>query len=128
MKTTQRKKSSLFPLALGVTGLGSLALHVALWFNGSFEEFGRGGWEHSGFLPHCPGPMGFGGLLGVFFVLLLIGGLFRMARGAHSGHHNQAPHHRLWVDPLADLAEAYAEGKITREQYAERKAVLEELA
>ena len=138
MKPT--KNSPLYAVALVVTGLGSLALGLLVWFLPPEQGFAAlaGGWmpwggRGRGFDFHGMGMMGPWGMipmvLGFLFVVFVIAALMR--RGRHHGHWHHGGmghhgHHPWGSDPLGELAEAYAEGKITREQYLERKTVLEE--
>jgi len=130
-----KKPSPLFWVALAVTGLGSLALGLLVWFLPPEQGYawmargwGRGAGAGGFGMGHMnPLPM----ILGFLFVVFVISMLVRRGRhghhGWHHGHHGPEGHgHPMFADPLSDLAEAYAEGKITREQYLERKAVLEE--
>ena len=123
------KKESFFQgkgwvASLLATGLGSSALMAGSmavgWSDGSLfsgRGFGRMGWGVA--MGHGPGMAVFG-LLG----LLLIVGLVVAATRRHPGLTGEG--RASFPDPLADLAEAYAQGTITREQYIERKSVLEE--
>ena len=117
-----KRNNGLYWAALLVTGLGSLGLFIVSWFLGGQPDFGhpRFGYGYGMGFGH-PMMAGFGWVIGLFVLLLIFGALFRGWRYRHG-----ADERPRWVDPLADLAQAYAEGKITREEYRERKAVLEE--
>ena len=70
-----------------------------------------------------PGGMVLPMVLGFLFIVFVVRAFVR--RGRHHGEHGPG-HHPWGSDPVGELAESYAEGRITREQYLERKAVLEE--
>jgi len=111
MTKTTFWSGGLWWTALGVTGLGSVALGCAVWFERVSEgtpwvgHFGHGwaGW-------------------GLFLALGIVALVFSASRR----HVRMGGEARAYLDPVAEAAEAYAQGRLTREQYFEKKAVLEE--
>lgn len=94
-------------VALAVTGLGSLGLQAWVWLEGGMSWYHRGG----------HGLSGHGGwfLAGLFSLALV-------ALGAVWSLRRREPR----IDALGDLATEYVEGRISREEYRARHAVLKE--
>lgn len=117
-----KTKRIVYWSALAVTGLAALGLKA--WAMGTWisSRVADGSWERwmAGRHHLAPG-MGHGvlmggmGLAGLAVLVLLALGLALWYRRNSSGAH-----------PWEDLGMEYAEGRITREQFLARKAVLEE--
>lgn len=110
-------KRIVYWAALAVTGLGAAALKLwafLLW-SASPQAPGPWGWgnvHHFG--PGFP-PLGFGLPL---IVLLVVGlALWYGRKGRHGP----------WADPWEALGMEYAEGRISRDEFFARRAVLEEM-
>lgn len=107
------KKRIPYWTALVATGLVSLALHfwaATLWM----DQVRALGWGHFRGM-HVGHPGAFAMMAGFWLVVIVVG-LFFWARRRRA-----TP-----VDPLGDLAHEYVEGRIGREEFLSRRAVLEE--
>jgi hypothetical protein len=114
-----KTKRIAFWVALGLTAVASGGLALWAWSTGGatgwpghFGQPGNPGWA-PGMGHHGPGGMG----------LWLVG---LVAVGAWAWHRRPGTPGAHRIDPRADLALEYAEGRITRDEYLARKAVLEE--
>jgi len=94
-----------YATALGITGLGSLGLSAWVWLEGGASWYHRMAW-HPGWMMVMPL---------VLLALLVAGVVFWSHR---------RPEHR--IDALGDLAAEYVEGRIGREDFLARQAVLKE--
>lgn len=98
-------KRVLYWAALFTAGAASLGLHFwALWLGAGRHGFSQG-FGASGRI-----------LAGLFLVSLVGAGLFLWYRRRGEAR----------IDPLGDLAAEYVEGRLTRDEFWARKAVLEE--
>jgi len=110
-----KTKRILYWTALAVTGAAAVALRlwaVQTWGVGSASPWGWGP-------PHHFGPPGGPPLFfGLPLIVLLAVGLALWYR-----RKNQGP----WADPWEALGMEYVEGRIQRDEFMARRAVLEEL-
>ncbi len=105
-------KRFLYGTALAVTGLGALGIKVWVFFTQGTPPAipGPWGWGHGHPFP----PFAFGLPL---LVLLAVAAFVWYGRKSPPGS---------WINPWEVLGVAYVEGRMTREEFQARRAVMEE--
>ncbi len=117
------KRRKLYWTALTSVGVVSFALHAGaawLWIGERFPNGLQGlhRWGGPRGMPDMAGHMGSMAALSLafWFAVLVVGGLYLWHRRSRPAR----------IDPLADLAGEYVEGRLDREAYLARRTILEE--